>query len=66
MNTRVIAFSHSQGWGKTQHLQVKRWRGWETVDTEEVPSHVLISVGALGYDDSGWQSKFIEHIKARV
>ncbi len=40
-----------------QLLQEKRWWGWKDLDREEIPSHVLISLGALGYND-GWVSKF--------
>lgn len=47
-------------------LLVKRWKFkgftiWKKVlDREEVPSHVWISAGALGYTD--WRSKFAEYI----
>ena len=33
------------------------------LDEEEVPSHVWIALGSLGYDSSGWKSKFKEYIK---
>ncbi len=39
-----------------QRLQVRRWWGWQTVDEEEVPSHVQIAIGCFGSDP--WQSKF--------
>lgn len=40
-----------------QDLQVKTPVGWITIDTEEVPSHVRISLGCYG-DTGGWRSKF--------
>lgn len=39
-------------------LQVGIGPFWFTLDREEVPSHVLISRGALGQNNSGWTSKF--------
>lgn len=38
-----------------QDLQVKRWWGWKTLDTEEVPSWVW-AYNAVGGCD--WRSKF--------
>lgn len=48
--------------GKTevhiQQLQVElAGLGWTTIDEEEVPAHVRISLGCFG-DTGGWQSKF--------
>jgi hypothetical protein len=40
-----------------QQLQVQTPLGWVTVDEEEVPAHVKISLGAYG-DTGGWVSKF--------
>lgn len=40
-----------------QDLQRKRWWGWQTIDTEEVPGWVRIYMGAYG-DTGGWVSKF--------
>lgn len=40
-----------------QDLQIKRWWGWQTIDTEEVPNFVRIYLGALG-DSGGWRSRF--------
>lgn len=40
-----------------QQLQVRTPAGWVTVDEEEVPGHVKISMGAYG-DTGGWVSKF--------
>lgn len=40
-----------------QDLQVKTPVGWITIDTEEVPDHVRISLGCFG-DTGGWTSKF--------
>lgn len=46
-------------------VEETRWRGiliWRRVlDTEQVPEHVLISLGAVG-DTGGWKSKFAEFI----
>lgn len=41
-----------------QMLQERRWWGWSTLDWEEVPGHVRIGIGAVGFDESKWQSKF--------
>lgn len=54
---RVRARSHSDGWGKTQLLQERRWWGWKTIDSEEVPREVIVSIGTIG-DTGGWVSKF--------
>lgn len=44
-----------------QMLQRKRRIfGWKTLDSEEVPGHVLISLGCLG-DTGGWVSKFTRY-----
>lgn len=40
-----------------QDLQVRRWWGWKTLDTEEVPNWAIIYQGAYG-DNGGWVSKF--------
>lgn len=51
-------------------LLVKRWkwRGttlWRRViDREDIPAHVWISWGALGYDSSGWESSLLKRLKA--
>ena len=39
---RVRARSHSDGWGKTQLLQQRRWWGWKTIDREEVPRVTIV------------------------
>ncbi len=39
-----------------QRLQVKRWWGWKTIDREEVPFDVKLSLGVYGEDP--WRSKF--------
>lgn len=54
---RVRSYRTDGGWKGYQLLQEKRWWGWKTIDYEEIPPHVLISIGAFG-DTSGWQSKF--------
>ena len=40
-----------------QELQIWVMGGWRTIDQEEVPAHVRISLGAFG-DNGGWRSKF--------
>jgi len=40
-----------------QQLQVRLPIGWVTIDEEEVPPHVMISLGCFG-DTGGWVSKF--------
>lgn len=58
---RVRAFGRRDEWQRTQVLE-KVWTlfGWPVwvreIDREEVPSHVLIEVGALGSTD--WRSKW--------
>jgi hypothetical protein len=39
-----------------QQLQERRWWGWRTVATEEVPISARIAAGATG--DPGWTSSF--------
>lgn len=56
---RVRSFTRSDFSGY-QVLQERRWWGWRTVDREEVPAHVRISVGAFG-DTGGWTSKFASY-----
>lgn len=41
-----------------QELQMKTRHGWETIDREEVPADVKISMGCFG-DTGGWVSKFV-------
>ena len=45
---------------RVQLLQVKRWYGWKTLDSEVVPSHALVSLGCFG-DTGGWKSKFTRY-----
>lgn len=54
---RVKRFSYKTRFESWQLLQEKRWWGWATLDREEIPQHVLISLGAFG-DRGGWMSKF--------
>lgn len=61
---RVKAFSCDRGWGRFQLLQERRWWGWKTIDREEVPRDVIVSVGAFG-DTGGWISKFATIIAAQ-
>lgn len=56
---RVRRFSKRDKFESWQLLQVKRWWGWSTLDREEIPHHVLISLGAFG-DRGGWVSRFAE------
>lgn len=55
-----------QDWGSYQLLvKVWKWHGiqvWSRViDREDIPEHVIISLGTLGYAE--WTSRFAEHIK---
>ncbi|NTF18216.1 hypothetical protein G6L37_07335 [Agrobacterium rubi] len=54
---RVRRLSSRTKFESRQLLQEKRWWGWNTLDYEDIPSHVLISLGAFG-DRGGWVSKF--------
>ena len=73
---RVIAYSreepHGYGYAGTetvhyQELQesytslILRRKRWRTIDIEEVPAHVKISMGAFG-DTGGWRSKFSDYL----
>ena len=67
MKTRVISkqriVSEGRGYvGKRRIyenlLQRKIGPFWFTIDREEIPDHVIISRSSLGYDTSGWRSKF--------
>lgn len=40
-----------------QQLQAWVMGGWRTIDEEEVPGHVRISLGCFG-DTGGWKSRF--------
>jgi hypothetical protein len=55
---RIQYFTRSD-WSGFQLLQEKRWWGWKTIDREDVPAHVRISLATCG-DAGGWQSKFID------
>lgn len=57
---RVRRFSYKTDWSGYQLLQERRWWGWKTIDREEVPAHVSISLAALG-DNGGWVSKFAKY-----
>lgn len=56
-------FGYVEAQGK-QYLLIKRWKwrgftAWTRVmGTEEVPTYVWISSGALGFYDGPWKSKF--------
>lgn len=54
---RVRRFGSKTKFTGFQLLQEKRFWGWKTIDREEVPTHVIISLGAVG-DAGGWVSKF--------
>jgi hypothetical protein len=56
---RVRRFESATKFEGHQRLQEKRWWGWHTIDREEIPSHVIISLGCFG-DTGGWGSKFGE------
>jgi hypothetical protein len=57
---RVREFRSRRYFEGYQILQEKRWWGWKTIERIEVPSHVFISVGALG-DTGGWVSPFTRY-----
>jgi len=40
-----------------QQLQERTFMGWKTIDEEEIPLRVRISMGCFG-DTGGWVSKF--------
>lgn len=50
---RVVAKNSPDGWEKTQYLQELTRHGWITIDEEEVPRPVIISLGCFG-DTGGW------------
>lgn len=55
---RIVRYSSKEDWSGRQHLQRRNKLGiWETVDTEEVPNHVGISLACFG-DNGGWKSKW--------
>ena len=45
---------------RIQLLQIRRWYGWKTIDSEVVPSHALVSLGCFG-DTGGWKSNFTKY-----
>lgn len=49
--------SFRSGWVGLQVLQERRLWGWRTIDREEIPGDVIISLGCFG-DSGGWTSKF--------
>lgn len=75
--TRVEAYfwkrrgRESHGYVEDQgkrNVLVKRWKllgrtVWtRIIDSEDVPSNVWISAGALGFYDGPWKSKFHAHV----
>lgn len=56
---RVKRFTVRNKFESWQLLQERRWWGWMTLDREDIPAHVLISLGAYA-DRGGWESKFAE------
>ena len=69
MNLRVHAFTKTvpapRGYVGTEQIHIQQLQTqvpglggrWITLDEEEVPSHVKISLGCFG-DTGGWVSKF--------
>jgi hypothetical protein len=53
-------------WDENLLIKLIKFRGRTfmrmCVDYEVIPAHVVISHGALGYDGSGWQSKFTKYM----
>lgn len=56
---RVVSFKSRTEWTGYQELQARVPGGWRTIDREEIPSHVLISIACCG-DEGGWKSKFAD------
>lgn len=54
---RVQRFGYRNKFEGFQLLQEKRWWGWHTIDREEIPHHVIVSLGCFG-DTGGWSSSF--------
>lgn len=57
----ITSYNVLQTYRKTGFLRSKF--DWIDVDKEEVPIHVLISIGCFGSDDSGWSSKFKNYVQ---
>jgi hypothetical protein len=55
---RVVSFTNDDFTG-FQLLQQKTMFGWRTIDREDVPADVKISLASVG-DTGGWVSKFTE------
>lgn len=63
---RVVANRHPTEWACRQELQVRGFFGWRAIDSEEIPSDVLITRAICG-DFAGWKSKFagvIEYLES--
>ncbi|MGM5018749.1 hypothetical protein [Tardiphaga sp. 367_B4_N1_1] len=56
---RVVAYKSKTDFTGHQELQVRIPWGWRTIDREEIPGHVLISLACCG-DAGGWRSKFAD------
>lgn len=54
---RLQSFRSKTEFTGYQLLQERRFFGWKTIDSEEIPMHVIISLATYG-DSGGWRSKF--------
>jgi hypothetical protein len=54
---RLRRLSYRHKFESHLYLQERRWWGWNTIDREDIPHHVLVSLGCFG-DTGGWSSKF--------
>lgn len=57
----ITTYNVLQTYRKTGFLRSRL--GWIDVDKEEVPAHVMISIGCFGTDSSGWTTKFKDYIQ---
>jgi hypothetical protein len=53
-------------WDEQVLMKIVKFRGRTilkiSVDSEVIPGHVVISMGAFGSDSSGWKSKFSKYM----
>lgn len=67
---RRDSYGHKEEFCYQQLVRITRWGpfGWfrreDVLDTEEVPQHVMISLGCFG-DTGGWTSKWADLVSAQ-
>lgn len=65
---RLTSYESEVGYGHGVEVynvvQRKRWWGWQTVETEHVPSFAWIASATLGSTD--WESQMIKRWKERI